>query len=373
MALEKERNEQIQRPAYLEEERYKLSASLADTLTDTTSQDDDWEEEELMGDAQGDIVRKTSLIPPRLSLQSKVMPAIQPARPTQTPAVPAAPIDEDHKGTTTESNVFMRLARRLTSSFAPFGVALPEEASPSIPPARSISASVPTSAPISHTQHEPRAIPPRERKTVVVDAVASNTSHSLHALAAPQGRPEGKRRLAGTTKVRLETTPLQVVTPKPAEAKEQVTGVQPPLAKEVERVMPPTLVQQKPVSENNPTTWPVPPKIHDAARILEEDRKQTSMQIPVVTMLPDTPKEAGGNVAQPVFGTGRFEAGQSDKMIENKHVIASSVVLVTLITNPGPVVIQYISLHPQVGFTVHLTAPTTSQTSFNYVILSDQH
>ena len=369
MALEKERNEQIQQPTYLEEERYKLSASLANTLTDTALQDDDWEEEEFMGDAQGDIVRKTSLIPPRLSLQSKVLPAIQPARPTQTPAVPAAPVDEDHKGTTTESNVFMRLARRLTSSFAPFGVALPnEEATSSTPPTYSISA--PASA--SHTQHEPRAIPPpRERKTVVVDAISSTTSHSLPALTTPQARPEGKRRLAGTTKVRLETTPLQVVTPKPAEAREQTTNVQPPLVKEVERVMPATPVQQKPVSQNNPATWPTPPKIHDAARILEEDRKQTSMQIPVVTMLSDTPKDAG-NVPQPVFGTGRFESGQSDKMIENKHVIASSVVLVTLITNPGPVVIQYISLYPQVGFTVHLTAPTTSQTSFNYVILSDQ-
>lgn len=367
MALDKERNEQMQQPAYLEEERYKLSASLADTLTDTASQEDDWEEEENMGDAQGDIVRKTSLIPPRLSLQSKVMPAIQPVGPTQTPAVPAAPIDEEHKGTTTETNVFMRLARRLTSSFAPFGVALPaEEATPPTAPARSSSASVPA----SNTSLERRSIaPPREGKAVVVDAISSTTAHSLHALAAPQAPSEGKRRLAGTAKVRLETTPLQVVTPKPAQAREQATREQSPLVKELERV-PPT--QQRPAIENNAAIWPSPPTTRDAGQVLEEDRKQTSMQIPVVTLLPDTTKDAVGSISQPAFGTGHFESGQSDKMIENKYVVASSVVLVTLTANPGPVVIQYISLHPQVGFTVHLTAPTTGQTAFNYVVLSDQ-
>lgn len=367
MALDKERNEQIQQPTYLEEERYKLSASLANTLTDTALQEDDWEEEEMMRDVQGDIVRKTSLIPPRLSLQSKVLPAIQPARPTQTLAVPAAPIDEEHKGTTTETNVFMRLARRLTSSFAPFGVALPtEEATPSTTSVRNISAS----APASNTQFDRRTIsPPHERKAVVVDAVSSTTAHSLHALAAPQAPSEGRRRLAGTTKVRLETTPLQVVTPRPTEAREQTTRVQPPLVKELERV---SLAQQKPTIENNSTTWPSPLKTRDAAQVIEEDRKQTSMQLPVVTMLPDTAREGVESRPQPTFGNGHFTSGQSDKMVENKNIIASSVVLVTLTTNPGPVVIQYISLHPQVGFTVHLTAPTVGQTSFNYAILSDQ-
>jgi hypothetical protein len=36
--------------------------------------------------------------------------------------------------------------------------------------------------------------------------------------------------------------------------------------------------------------------------------------------------------------------------------------------NPGPVVVQYISLHPRMGFTVHLSAPVTADTPFNYAL-----
>ncbi len=68
-------------------------------------------------------------------------------------------------------------------------------------------------------------------------------------------------------------------------------------------------------------------------------------------------------------GTGRFESGQRDVTISDPSVVASSVVLVTLIANPGPVVVQYVSLQPQTGFTLHLTAPTTMGAPFNYVVL----
>ena len=56
-------------------------------------------------------------------------------------------------------------------------------------------------------------------------------------------------------------------------------------------------------------------------------------------------------------GSGHFEAGQCDVVVADTHIEATSVVLVTLIGNPGPVVVQYVSLLPQEGFTVHLTAP----------------
>jgi hypothetical protein len=68
-------------------------------------------------------------------------------------------------------------------------------------------------------------------------------------------------------------------------------------------------------------------------------------------------------------GAGRFERGQRDVTISDPSVTASSVVLVTLTANPGPVVVQYVSLQPQTGFTLHLTAPTTMGAPFNYVVL----
>jgi hypothetical protein len=68
-------------------------------------------------------------------------------------------------------------------------------------------------------------------------------------------------------------------------------------------------------------------------------------------------------------GTGAFESAQRDITVLNPHVSATSVVLVTLTSDPGPVVVHFVSLQPQVGFTVHLTAPATRKTSFNYVIL----
>jgi len=55
--------------------------------------------------------------------------------------------------------------------------------------------------------------------------------------------------------------------------------------------------------------------------------------------------------------------------VANPHITASSVVLVSLTSNPGPVVVQYVSLQPYNGFTVHLTAPTTMRATFNYIVL----
>jgi hypothetical protein len=74
-------------------------------------------------------------------------------------------------------------------------------------------------------------------------------------------------------------------------------------------------------------------------------------------------------VRRPLAGHGRFESGQSDVTIANEHITATSIVVVTLTSNPGPVVVHYVSLQPEIGFTVHLTAPTTVPTTFNYVVL----
>jgi hypothetical protein len=70
-----------------------------------------------------------------------------------------------------------------------------------------------------------------------------------------------------------------------------------------------------------------------------------------------------------VAGSGQFERGQCDVAVAHPRVTPSSVIVVLLMGNPGPVVVQYVSLDPGRGFTVHLTAPAQHKTPFNYVIL----
>lgn len=82
-----------------------------------------------------------------------------------------------------------------------------------------------------------------------------------------------------------------------------------------------------------------------------------------------------GSEAQPVLevsaemsGTTCFERGQAEVMVASAHITAASVVIVVLTADPGPVVVQYVSLQPKVGFTVHLSAEAKDVTSFNYRI-----
>jgi hypothetical protein len=70
-----------------------------------------------------------------------------------------------------------------------------------------------------------------------------------------------------------------------------------------------------------------------------------------------------------VVGSAVFRQGRSEVMIAHEHISPSSVVVVTLVGDPGPVVVKYISLQPQVGFTVHLSAQAEAETPFNYVML----
>lgn len=67
-------------------------------------------------------------------------------------------------------------------------------------------------------------------------------------------------------------------------------------------------------------------------------------------------------------GRGTIEAGQEDATVHNPRISAQSVVTVMLAGNPGPVVVHYISLQPRAGFTLHMSAPVTAATPFNYAI-----
>jgi hypothetical protein len=68
-------------------------------------------------------------------------------------------------------------------------------------------------------------------------------------------------------------------------------------------------------------------------------------------------------------GSGQFERGECDVAVAHPPVTAASVVVVVLTGHPGPVVVQYVSLDPGRGFTVHLSAPVEHTTPFNYAML----
>ncbi len=70
------------------------------------------------------------------------------------------------------------------------------------------------------------------------------------------------------------------------------------------------------------------------------------------------------------YGCGVFNQGEEQLTILHKQITGQSVVNIMLAGNPGPVVVQYITLHPEVGFTVHMSAPTSASAPFNYIVWS---
>ena len=67
-------------------------------------------------------------------------------------------------------------------------------------------------------------------------------------------------------------------------------------------------------------------------------------------------------------GRGMLKQGQAAVTVPNASITERCVVTVMLTGNPGPVVVHYVSLHPRMGFTVHLTSQAMADASFNYVI-----
>ncbi len=107
--------------------------------------------------------------------------------------------------------------------------------------------------------------------------------------------------------------------------------------------------------------------VPDQQRLVVSDgwHESESLSNAIVERQPESSVTTRGNLS----GSGTFERGQEEATITNPRISSSSVVIVTLVGDPGPVVVHYITLLPQTGFTVHLSAPATKQTTFNYVIL----
>jgi hypothetical protein len=82
-----------------------------------------------------------------------------------------------------------------------------------------------------------------------------------------------------------------------------------------------------------------------------------------------TKRKIGGIASGSLAGSGVLKQGQRDVMVSNAHISSSSVVIVTLVEDPGPVVVKFITLHPQIGFTLHFSDSAEVEARFNYVIL----
>jgi hypothetical protein len=88
-------------------------------------------------------------------------------------------------------------------------------------------------------------------------------------------------------------------------------------------------------------------------------------------VVPVSPQESAPAVRMPASlpgGSGFIEQGRAEVSVSTPHISERSVVMVMLTGNPGPVVVQYVSLYPRHGFTCHLSAPVVTPTPFNYII-----
>jgi hypothetical protein len=129
----------------------------------------------------------------------------------------------------------------------------------------------------------------------------------------------------------------------------------------VEKVEKQPLLTVGPSREESPNTEAVAvPPLHEL---------DTYPSFPTVEKVEEQPLLTVGSSRKEIAGSGQFERGQCDIAVAHPHVTPSSVVVVLLTGNPGPVVVQYVSLDPGRGFTVHLSAPVERTTPFNYAIL----
>lgn len=225
------------------------------------------------------------------------------------------------------TNVLMRLAQRLTSPFVALG-----------PSKHSSDVGEASQQPSETLRVLPRPLgyereaDPIEGNVEAPKASAICTFPVLSDRVESSSQVQSRQRLAGhTTKIRLQTAPNLAVP----------RSVQPGVGKSLREEAQEIEMVDEHVMEN-----------------MHKHASSTSSHLPIVMAM------ARGIL----FGSGVLKSGQSEVTIANAQVASSSVVQVMLTTYPGPVVVQYVSLQPHKGFTVHLTAPTTVDATFNYMI-----
>lgn len=102
---------------------------------------------------------------------------------------------------------------------------------------------------------------------------------------------------------------------------------------------------------------------------------QAKVAVPVlpdqetVTEAPSVVRVGQAPDREKLSGRGMIPKGKAETLVENQHVTSASIVLVSLLSNPGQVVVLYFTLLPGYGFTVHLSSEVAADTAFNYAIL----
>ncbi len=404
MGLNEEHNEQNQQGwlSRVARERQGLSVSVVEALGSSIQEEFSWSEDDERGFLAGyPFVQDKSFVPPRLGLQSRVVETVpsESAIPTDlnsSAVVLSDEVEGQKPGATIQNtNILLRFAQRLTASFGALNANVQ---------------SVDSQSAGQLAQTQPMDFGMKASALASIADVEVCTASTMTGSMASAQRPfvpptiplstsgesaQARQRLAGrTTKIRLEVVhdPDGKKRLAPEEHSSAANEVRPREAPEANTTGMRLPIMPTPLYDAGSTSMHLPAMSsrQDAmgltsAHMRTVDTKKAASglagtSVPAADLLAKEPQAVlyPANTRQEadqrpprmaLSGTARFESGQREITVQNSSVTTSSVVLVTLTTNPGPVVVQYISLQSHTGFTVHLTAPTTTSSSFNYVVL----
>ncbi|WP_069803163.1 hypothetical protein [Thermogemmatispora onikobensis] len=401
---QQQQQEQLHWRRRAERGRQRLSASVEDVLAERPSNESLEEEEsgeaELVRAHQTDA-RSAGLIPPRLSLQSRELAVPSATGDATTEQEPAQPGPESQGSALHEkeeaeklaaNRVLAAFARRVTASLAALGKVRQPGQRPPAPvtavlpalpagseagmssttvKASASTPSVPEPTPAPTPEQSPMASP----HTATAPAVGSDHESGTRPVAGarppaalPQPRettrPSSQRLAGRTTRVRLEAAP-KLAGPPSAPASPSLTA--PPQTTRPLPALgggyPPASAPARPAPASAPAALPEQPlPAAGSATRPRPGRQEQSAPAPAAAGAPALPFRWQ-------MGKSCFTRGQGEAAVHCPTVSETSVVLVTLTGDPGPVVVQYVSLQPGRGFTVHLSAPTQRETPFHYVVL----
>jgi hypothetical protein len=403
MGLNEEHNEQNQQRwlSRVAQERQGLSVSVAETLGSSIQEEFSWSEDDERGFSAGyPLVQGKTFVPPRLGLQSRVVETVlsESAIPTDldsSAVVLSDEVDGQKPGATTQNtNILLRFAQRLTASFGalntntqsvdtqsagqlaqtqPMDFGMKASALASIADVEVCTASTMTGSMVSARLSVPPTIPlsiSGESVQARQRLAGRTTKIRLEVVRDPDGKkmlgPEAHSFAANEVRPRevpeVNTTGIRLpIVPTPRYDANS-TSMHLPAMSSRQDAMGLTSAHMRTVDTKKDASGLAGTSV-PAADLLEKEPQ--AVLHPANTQQEADQRSLRGTLS----GTARFESGQREITVQNSSVTTSSVVLVTLTTNPGPVVVQYISLQPHTGFTVHLTAPTSTSSSFNYVVL----
>lgn len=394
MNLNEEQGERKQQGwlARMTQERQDHSISIGETLDDPILQKLYWidEDSEPSSFYPGLPQQRESIFPPRLSLQSRMGVTVQSDEESITSAqtkhltsaysVPgSAPVTSVPA---TETGTTGPLSPLLSSQSFPSFMGQKASSLAAIADIEVCTASTTGKFSVREFTHD---MFPTPSLGSLPGSLPGSIPGSLSAVRlermSEQRRPDSqKKRLAGHhTRVRLEVAPGTQNSKQGPQSRSQTGTPLPTIPPSVARYETIQSAQKQAASPLIPPR-PAPSSLGQRAgaammpntrraalpRQDEEIRRITWERLQAVA----TNKGVVGATARGALsGGGYFMRGQSEVTINNPYVTERSVILVTLTSNPGPTVVQYVSLKPQAGFTVHLTAPTMQRTSFNYILL----